>query len=303
MPALTFPTGIFQNKSTGRSLPNGKMYVGTTDLDPEILANRVNVTVIQENGTPVVVAPAAQPFLFNAAGMLQYNGSVVQMRVSGDASMKILDANDVEQGYFPSITAGAEVSTSIINLIAGTTPTPVAGTGIVYTKMIDGIAELFYMDSIGQELQFTSNGQFNIDLAQSIIEVLQMLVTQHVAATQFRGAVIILEPDEDGNVEMDLTLGQNYYLEMDAHVPILLMTNAPDGKTPNPILLVKNNGAYNIGTLYYDGVPSASNIRVPDTFDDNLSPPHSSLMSYGIAIFPGPEFMFYPVLMKDYEPA
>jgi hypothetical protein len=298
MPALTFPTGIFQNKSTGRSLPNGKMYIGQPDLDPEVLINRVNVTVIQENGTPVVIAPAAQPFLFNAAGMLQYNGSVVQMRVDGDASMKILDANDVEQGYFPSIVAGSEVSTSIIQLVAGTTPTPVAGTGIVYTKMVDGIAELFYMDSIGQELQFTSNGQFNIDLAQSIINVLQALVTQQVEGTQFRGEVVILEVNEDDDVEMDLTLGQNYYLELNQNVGSLIMTNAPDGRTPNPILVIKNTGSWIINDIYYDGL--VSEIYVPTTFEENLNPEPNSIRTYGIAMYPGPALYFYPVDMQVY---
>lgn len=300
MPALTFPTGIFNSKTTGRALPNGKMYIGTADLDPEILANRINVTVIQENGTPVTVAPAAQPFLLNAAGMLQYNGSVVQMRVDGDASMKILDANDVEQAYFPSIVAGSEISTSIVQLVAGTTPTPAAGTGIVYTKMVDGIAELFYMDSEGQELQFTSDGQFNIDLGQSIIEVLQMLVTNYAEASQFRGEVVILEPNEDDDVVMDLTLGQNYYLELDQNVNNLVMTNAPDGRTPNPILLIKNTGTFTITDVYYDGLVDA--IYVPETFDINLNPIPNSYTSYGIAIYPGPFLLFYPVNMKLYVP-
>lgn len=300
MPALTFPTGIFQNKSTGRLLASGKMYIGTADLDPEILANRINVTVVQEDGTPITVAPAAQPFVMNAAGMLQYNGSVVQMRVDGDASMKILDANDVVQAYFPSIVAGSEVSTSIIQLIAGTTPTPATGTGIVYTKMVDGIAELFYMDSIGQELQFTSNGQFNIDIAASIIQVLQLIASEYVEATQFRGEVVILEIDINGDVEMDLTLGQNYYLELNQNVGTFLITSAPDGKTPNPILVIKNTGAFAISNLYYDGIPSASNVWVPITFDDGIEPPASSTMSYGIALYPGPILYMYPVEMKQY---
>jgi hypothetical protein len=298
MPALTFPTGIFQNKSTGRALPNGKMYVGTVDLDPEVLENRVNVTVIQENGTPVVIAPAAQPFIFNAAGMLQYNGSVVQMRVDGDASMKIVDANDANPIYFPSIVAGSEISTTIIQLVAGTTPTPAAGTGIVYTRMIDGIAELFYMDSIGQELQFTSNGQFNIDLADSIIQVLQMLVTEFVDATQFRGEVVILEPNDDDDVIMDLTLGQNYYLELGQNVGSLIMTNAPDGRTPNPILVIKNTGSWIINDIYYDGL--VSEIYVPTTFEENLNPEPNSIRTYGIAMYPGPALYFYPVDMQVY---
>lgn len=302
MPALTFPTGVFQNKNTGRPLPNGKMYVGQPDLDPEVLGNRINVTVIQEDGTPVVVLPAAQPFLFNAAGMLQYNGSVVQMRVDGDASMKIVDANDANPMYFPSIVAGSEISTSIIQLVAGTTPTPAAGTGIVYTKMIDGIAELFYMDSIGQELQFTSNGQFNIDLAQSIINVLQALVTEQVEGSQFRGEVVILEIDGDSNVTMDLTLGQTYYLDMDQSITNFMLTNKPDGRLPNPVLIINNQGAFDIFQLFYQGDESGANIRVPDTYDITLSPPHSTLMSYGIAILPDPLFLFYPVPMKQYVP-
>lgn len=299
MPALTFPTGIFNNPNTGRSLALGKMYVGTPDTDPEVLINRVSVTVVQENGDTVVVLPAAQPFVFNAAGMLQYNGSVVQMRVTGDASMKIVDANDVELMYFPSTLNASETSTSLVQLIAGSTPTPVAGSGIVYTKMIDGIAELFYMDSIGQELQFTSNGQFNIDLADSILEVLQMIVQEAVEASQFRGDAVILEYDENDDVICDLSLGTAYFLNMTKNVNDFTFINVPETRLPTMQIDILNTGSFTVGNFV--PIELGYEIWIPETVTA-AQPSPNTRTCYGIAIMPGDVIDMFPVPMQQAHP-
>lgn len=302
MPALTFPTGIFNNPNTGKSLALGKMYVGTPDTDPEVLINRVSVTVVQENGDTIVVLPAAQPFIFNAAGMLQYNGSVVQMRVTGDASMKIVDANDVELMYFPSTLNASEVSTSGVQIIAGGTPTPVPGSGIVYTKMVDGIAELFYMDSIGQELQFTSNGQFNIDIAESIIEVLQLLAQEAVEASQFRGDAVILEYDENDDVICDLSLGTAYFLNMTKNVNNFTFINMPEIRLPTLELDIVNAGSFTVGS--FEPVASGWEVWVPETVEA-AQPAENTRTCYGISMMPGvtnKAICMFPVPMRQTHP-
>lgn len=107
MPAIVFPTGVFLAKDTALPLSLGKVYVGAQDLDPEILANRINVTVVNENGTETIIAPAQQPIILSVGGMMNYPyntggaGSVVQMKVSAQFSCKVFDSEDVQQYYFP----------------------------------------------------------------------------------------------------------------------------------------------------------------------------------------------------------
>lgn len=107
MPAIVFATGVFLAKDTALPLSLGKVYIGSADLDPEILANRINVTVINEDGTETIIAPAQQPLILSIGGMMNYPyntggaGSVVQMKVSAQFSCKVFDAGDVQQYYFP----------------------------------------------------------------------------------------------------------------------------------------------------------------------------------------------------------
>lgn len=107
MPAIIFPTGVFLARTTALPLSGGKVYIGAADLDPSVLGNRINVTVVNENGTETIIAPAQQPLILSIGGMMNYPyntggvGSVVQMKVSSQFSCKVFDENDVQQYYFP----------------------------------------------------------------------------------------------------------------------------------------------------------------------------------------------------------
>lgn len=301
MPAVQFPSGFFLNKTNAQALALGKVYIGEVDLDPTVLANRVSVTAIQENGTPIVLAGSAQPFILNGAGMIVYNGSVVQMRVTGDYSLAVHSASDVPQYYFASAASSTDVTSSQIQLIAqGSDPTPQSGSGWIYTKNIEGITEFFYEDSEGNVLQFTSGGAFNISLGDSIVEALRLIAEEEIEGTQFRGEPITLVIDENGDVECDLTLGLNYYLLLDEEVDTFSFTNAPDLRVPNILVSIENAGSFQIQT--FDFLASGGTVLVPDTWDGSLTPPPSATTDYGIALFPGPRLSIYPVLMKGYAP-
>jgi len=90
----------FPNPLNGKPLSNGYLYVGTQDLDPAIEANRVTVTVIQEDGTRVPILPAIQPLtIFN--GRVYFGGQFVVAVADDTVSVKITDKKGVQLGYYP----------------------------------------------------------------------------------------------------------------------------------------------------------------------------------------------------------
>jgi len=105
MTEATLSTGIeyFPDPSVGRPLFNGTIFVGIVDLDPTVEANRISVTVIQEDGTRVVIAPAAQPLVTNSGGQVTYAGEVVSVFVSGSYSLMAYKNNGSKAYYVPVI--------------------------------------------------------------------------------------------------------------------------------------------------------------------------------------------------------
>lgn len=300
MPAVQFPTGFFPNAELAGVLGLGSVYIGTVGTNPRTLANRIDVTVIQENGTPVVIPPASQPFVLSAGGVFEYQGSPVRLTVASNYSMAVDTQDDVQAFYFPSVAAGDVAEFSSISLpVLDSDPDPIADTGQIYTKLAAGIAEFFYMDSDGNVIQFTENGQIKVTLGDSVIEALQLIAEETVTGTQFQGDPITLTI-VGGDVELDLQLGLNYYLELDEAVDTFSFTNAPTIRIPNITLKINNTGAFDITTFSFTAMGGV--VQVPDTFDGSLSPTHSAVTDYGIALFPGPILSIYPVLMKVYVP-
>ncbi len=105
MTSITFPTGFFCDPLTGQPLGTGKVYIGQPDLDPREIGNRLNVVIIQEDGSEVTLYPASQPFVLSGGGMFQHNGSVVVFTVDEDYSMAVDSAQDVQAYYFPQLEA------------------------------------------------------------------------------------------------------------------------------------------------------------------------------------------------------
>ena len=61
MPEVTFPTGRFPTATGNDVVALGKVYIGEVDLDPTVLGNRIDVTIVQESGVSIVIPPASQP--------------------------------------------------------------------------------------------------------------------------------------------------------------------------------------------------------------------------------------------------
>ena len=96
----------FADPAVGRPVANGKVYIGAINTDPFILANRVTVDLIKQDGSTVSIAPASQPIRTTGGGLLSYSGSAVQAQYTGgDYSISLRDANDVLLDYFPRVSS------------------------------------------------------------------------------------------------------------------------------------------------------------------------------------------------------
>jgi len=98
----------FPNTSIGRALSSAYIYVGEPDLDPTVVANQKTLSVQQEDGTIVAVA---QPIRTGAGGVPLYLGSPVTLLVDGDYSLTVLDSNESQIYYVPSVLYYTPITT------------------------------------------------------------------------------------------------------------------------------------------------------------------------------------------------
>ena len=79
---VVFTPQYYPLPTIGRPVPSGsQIFVGEPDLDPTVLANQKQVSVLQEDTTLVQVS---QPILTGAGGVPLHNGSPVSLFVEGD---------------------------------------------------------------------------------------------------------------------------------------------------------------------------------------------------------------------------
>jgi hypothetical protein len=96
----------FADPAVGRPAANANVYIGAPNTDPFILANRVTVDVIKQDGSTVSIPPASQPLHTTGGGLLAYNGSAVQAQYSGgDYSISLRNSNDALLDYFPRVSS------------------------------------------------------------------------------------------------------------------------------------------------------------------------------------------------------
>jgi len=92
----------FNNPADGNPVSGGNVYIGQPDLDPKIEANRISVTLQQEDGTDVVIAPSAQPITLSAGGRFQYLGSPVSVDAAQNYSLLVDDSLNAQVYYNPN---------------------------------------------------------------------------------------------------------------------------------------------------------------------------------------------------------
>lgn len=115
MNRIEFAPGYFPSPTVGKPVSSGYIYIGTVDLDPEIVANRKQVYALQED-TTVVAIP--QPIRTGAGGVPTYNNATVTLLVDGNYSMKVMDKDATQVYYFPANAKAGYNSDTIIRVDA-----------------------------------------------------------------------------------------------------------------------------------------------------------------------------------------
>ena len=103
MSLINFPILYIPDPDKGRPLFNGQIYVGEPNLDPTVIANQKQLSVIQQDGTKVNVS---QPFTLSAGGGPQYLGNPVRLDVAGNYSIKILSKIGAQVYYIENVFEG-----------------------------------------------------------------------------------------------------------------------------------------------------------------------------------------------------
>lgn len=107
---VRLPYDYYPDPTRGRPVFEGSIYVGQPDTDPQIVSNQLQVTAVQEDGSAV---PIAQPIKTGAGGVPMLNGSPIQLQVSGEYSIKVLDKYGAQVYYAASLVAGVTPTTII----------------------------------------------------------------------------------------------------------------------------------------------------------------------------------------------
>jgi len=131
---VRLPMAYFGDPKRGRPISNGSVYIGEPDLDPEVLGNRKEVILHQEDGTDVTISPAAQPLKTGAGGYILYDGSPVTVITNGNYSLKVNGRFGGQKFYVDNaaVATGADTTTAVVETIAEMTADHFAETGDYY---------------------------------------------------------------------------------------------------------------------------------------------------------------------------
>lgn len=146
---------FFPNPTIGRPIANGDIFVGIPDLDPEIEANRQNISLQQEDGTIVPISPASQPISTSAGGLPLFNGSPVTIMTDGNYSLKVLNSNGSQAYFIPSVAGFVEPTIDDIRKVSNM----LALTAL--TGQADGdLAEMLGYFTVFPQAEFLGGGTF-----------------------------------------------------------------------------------------------------------------------------------------------
>lgn len=97
---VSAPSQLFTLPNSFAAIAGGSIYIGQIDTDPTVTANQIQVYVQNDDGSATAVS---QPLIIGAGGYPEYNGTVAKFVTEEGQSMAILDANGVQQFYYPNI--------------------------------------------------------------------------------------------------------------------------------------------------------------------------------------------------------
>jgi hypothetical protein len=285
MPEVKQPTPSFP-LSTGFGIASlGQVYIGEVDQDPTVLGNRINVIVIDTDGSEVNIPPASQPFVLNSAGLFTYNGSVVQLRTSQNYSISVFNSSGVLQYYFPDAAVTDDVATSVISLTPVPTPATIPSQGQVYSKTVGGGVELFYQDAVGNEIQLTLGGALNISLPNDNVGVNSLF------ANYYQGKVVELVSDA-GTVELDWRAGQFFTLTLTEDTTLTFSNLPAIGEGIGQTIMIALQDAGNFVSSFDAGTGYTVFLRA---IDNPLTPTLDGLDIYIITVYQEAKVLTVPL--------
>jgi hypothetical protein len=107
MSVVILSNGYFPDPDKGSPIASGYIYVGNVDTDPTIAANQKTMSVLQEDGSEVVVS---QPLRTSAGGVPTYSGSPVTIIAASPYSLLVQDSSQVQKIYSPSNTGSSQAN-------------------------------------------------------------------------------------------------------------------------------------------------------------------------------------------------
>ncbi len=160
---VVFTPQYYPLPNIGRAVPSGsKIFIGKPDLDPTVVDNQKQVSVLQEDTTLVEVA---QPIETGAGGVPLHNGSPVTIFVDGDYSVRVDDPTDVQIYFIPRTTAESILTETVDSLfdlltITGQTDFDSVVTLSFFSTAVSGGGRFVWQSSVDKT---TANGGTIID--------------------------------------------------------------------------------------------------------------------------------------------
>ena len=167
MSTVKFPVAYIPDPDKGRPLFNGQVYVGISDLDPQITENQKQVYFIEENGDLVA---AKQPIILSAGGVPIYNGSPITLDVDGSYSLKVLDKHGAQIYYIANTEELTGVSSKAIKQTVQLTD---GQTTVVFSKILVESADIFIGSNevdrgrLIEGVDYNTTGSLTIELTNS----------------------------------------------------------------------------------------------------------------------------------------
>ncbi len=129
--ALTTAIEYFADPAQGRPIFNGNVYIGEPDLDPTVEINRITVTVIQEDGTRVPIAPSAQPLKTSSGGQILYLNSPVSVVIDQNYSVTVTDSLGAPKNVVPFVQNTAFILQTLVTINYDSVAAMVADTTLL----------------------------------------------------------------------------------------------------------------------------------------------------------------------------
>jgi hypothetical protein len=115
MISVQFPSPYFPLKDASGSTGEGFVYIGQPNFNPKIFGNRVDVDIVNQDGSFTTITPSGQPFTLTPGGLIEYLGAVVQLRLDqSDYSMTVDRKDGSQEDYFPSCVPPADADKAFV---------------------------------------------------------------------------------------------------------------------------------------------------------------------------------------------